>query len=244
MKRVLSSVVLCGFIFGLLGASVVAVRHAMADEIVRSINGRLVKLGRVQSQTGVATDGAAILQLEADAKLALRYAPGNGQYRDVLTRVHSTPRMLNASLTNAPGAVVIDLDGAYAAAKAAVVSQPSSAYAWTSLAFVSDQLMAQNRLPGGQAALEQALLRAAALGAFEPHVLRAVVDLGFANWDALSVASRQSVMQSVNHLAQRQPDDAISLSAHRGRLAEACMEKRLAARKECTISVNVIPISN
>ena len=234
MKHVLSSLV----VLVLMGASIIAVRHAIADEVVASINGRLFELGRVQAQTGVAPDEATIQQLAADAKSALRLAPGNGHYWNALARVHYTPR------TNASGAVVTDIDAAYIAAKAAVINQPSSGYAWGSLAFASDQLMVQNRLPGGQIALAQSLARAAALGAAEPQVLRNVVDLGFADWDQLSVPGRQSVMQSVNHLALHHADDAVALALRRGKLAEACMEKRLASQKACAILVNVNAISS
>ena len=104
--------------------------------------------------------------------------------------------------------------------------------------------MAQNRLPGGQVAMAQSLARAAALGAAEPQVLRTVVDLGFANWDQLSVLGRQSVMQAVNHLALHHADDTVALALRRGKLAEACVEKRLASQKACTILVNVNVISS
>ena len=228
MKHVLSSLV----VLVLMGASIIAVRHAIADEVVANINGRLFELGRVQAQTGVAPDEATIQQLAADAKFALRLAPGNGQYWNALSRVHYTPR------TSASGAVVTDIDAAYVAAKAAVINQPSSGFAWAGLAFASDQLMAQNRLPGGQVMLAQALARAAAVGAAEPQVLRAVVDLGFANWDQLSVPSRQVVMQSVHHLALHHADDVVALAWRRGKLAEACLENRLAPQKACTILVH------
>lgn len=234
MKRVLSSLV----VVALVGASVVAVRQALADELVASTNGRLFELAGQSVRTGLAASESAVKQLEKDTRFALSLAPGNGQYWNTLARVHFTSR------TDLLGAVVTDLDAAYAAAKASVVAQPSSAYGWASLAFASDQLMAQNRLPGGQAALEQTLSRAAALGAREPYVLRTVVDLGLANWDSLSAVSRQSVMRSIDHLAQRQPDDTIALARRRGRLAEACSEKRLASRKECTISLNTVAISS
>ena len=234
MKRVLSSLV----VLVLVGASVVAVRHALANELVASINGRLFELAGQSVKTGLAASESAVQHLDADAQSALALAPSNGQYWNTLARLHFTPR------TNLSGAVVTDLDAAYVAAKASVVTQPSSAYAWASLAFASDQLMAQNRLPGGQAALEQSLSRAAALGAREPYVLRSVVDLGLANWDSLSAVSRQSVMRSIDHLAQRQPDDVIALARHRGRLAEVCSEKRLTSRKECTIPVNAIAVSS
>ncbi len=217
----------------LTAAGVVSVAHAVADETVADINGKLFELGREHAGTGLAVSEPVVKQLEANARAALKWAPQNGQYLEALARVQYLPRMTSN------GVVVSDIDGAYQTARSAVVAQPSSAYAWGSLAFASDRLMAESRLPGGQAALERAILRAATLGAYEPYVLRGVIDIGLANWITLSADAKRSVMQSVRHLALRQADDVIALAKNRGRLSVVCAEKRLVGRKECTISANV-----
>lgn len=102
-----------------MGASAIAVRHAVADEAVADLNSSLFELSRVLAQTGVAADEVAIQQLAADAKSALRLAPGNGQYWNALARVHYTPR------TNASGAVVTDLDAAMLPQKRPLSTSPA-----------------------------------------------------------------------------------------------------------------------
>ena len=213
---------------GLVGASALAVAHGLADEIVGDINGQLYELSRNQARTGAVATAAAVAELTAEANTAIKLAPGNALYWDVLARVDYFPR------STATGAVVTDHEGAYAAAKAAVVRQPSSAYTWASFAYASDQLLTRGMLPGGQAALEQALNRATTLGGREPHVLRIVVDMGLANWDTIGAATRSSVQSAMRNLAVHHPADIIAIAANRGRLAQACETKRLATQKTCT----------
>ena len=64
--RSLALVVSLAVVCGLIGASVVAVRHAIADETIASVDARLVELQRTQAKVGIAADEATIKQLAAD----------------------------------------------------------------------------------------------------------------------------------------------------------------------------------
>ncbi len=211
----------------LAAASVATIRHAVADETVSGINSKLYEAGKAQANLGLNIDDTVWKYLQAEARFAVRQAPQNGHYWGALARVYYLPRSVGQT------AVSPDYMAAYEAHRHAVVAQPSSGYAWSALAYASDHLFAQNQLPGGKAALEQALVRAAALGAREPQVLRGVVDLGLANWPVLGAATKQDVQRAVNHLALRHSGDVLFIANQRGALPIVCAEQALALQKVC-----------
>ncbi len=208
-------------------ASVVTIRHALADETVSAINGKLYEAGKVRVNTGVNIDDTIWQYLEAEAKFAARLAPQNAQVWDAVARVNYSPRSIGRT------AVSPDYLAAYLALRHAVVAQPSSGYVWSAFAYASDHLYAQNQLPGGKAALEQALTRAAVLAAREPHVLRRVVDLGLANWPVLADATRQDVLRAVKHLVARNAGDVLAIAHQRGALPVVCAEPALTRQQVC-----------
>jgi hypothetical protein len=223
MKLLLPLVV----VFALAAAAVVSVRHAVADQMISSVNSQLYEAGKVRAATGLEIADSTWNALEADAKQAIRLAPSNGHYWNTLARIYYQPRSIGASPASP------DYAAAYRASTSAVVVQPGSGYLWSSLSFASDQLFVQNQLPGGNAALEQSISRAAVLGAREPAVLSVVVDLGLANWPTLGIATKQDVLAAVRHLALRHKDDVTAIAARRGALPTVCGEFAAVGEEVC-----------
>ena len=215
-------------ILALSAASVVSVRHAIADETIAAVNGTLYDADKTRAPTGATLDDANWKSIEAEATSAVSLAPQNGHYWNALARVYYQPRSVSGA------AIGPDYSAAYRASRATVVAQPTSGYAWSSLTYASDHLFAQNQLPGGRAALEQAISRAAVLGARETPVLGTVVDLGLANWPVLETSTKQDVLRAVRHLAQRNKEDVLAIAYRRGALPIVCHEAVMMSHQSCT----------
>jgi hypothetical protein len=217
-----------GFVLlALAAASVVSIRYAIADELVSAVNGELFKADTARAATGLNMSDETWQVLLAEAQSAVQLAPRNGHHWNALARVRYLPRMVGEA------AVSPDYVAIYQAYREAVLAQPSSAYAWSGLAYASDHLFTQNRLPGGKAALEQAIERTRILGQREPHALRTVVDLGLANWPLLTPATKQLVLGAVKHLAQRHRDEVVAIAGRRGALLTVCAEPAMLVHQGC-----------
>ncbi|MBC7621987.1 MAG: hypothetical protein H7232_01210 [Aeromicrobium sp.] len=214
-------------ILALAAAAVVSVRHAVADETIAAVNGILYDADKTRAATGATLDYASWKSIEAEATLAVSLAPQNGHYWNALARVYYQPRSVSGA------AIGPDYSAAYRASRASVVAQPTSGYAWASLAYASDHLFAQNLLPGGKAALEQAISRAAVLGARETPVLGTAIDLGLANWPVLETSTQQDVLRAVRHLAQRHKEDVLAIAYRRGAVPTVCTEPAMTSHRIC-----------
>ncbi|MCA3018609.1 MAG: hypothetical protein ING66_16450 [Rhodocyclaceae bacterium] len=214
-------------LLSLAAASVASVRLAIADESVSDINGRLYEADKMRAETGMSSTDTAWQALLAKAQSAVHFAPHNGHYWNALARVQYLPRMMGEA------AVSPDYAAIYQAYREAVLAQPSSAYAWSGLAYASDYLLAQNQLPGGKAALEKAIERTIFLGQREPHALRTGVDLGLANWPLLVPATKQMILGAVKRLAQHHLGDVAAIAERRGALPTVCVEAAMLAHQAC-----------
>jgi hypothetical protein len=211
----------------LAAAAVVSVRHALADETAAGVNQALYEAHKTFAATGTTLVDAAWKNLQSEAETATRLAPHNGYCWHALARVYAQPRM--------NGAVPVSPDdaAAFAATTRAVVAQPSSGYAWSSMVAAADRLFAQNQLAGGKAALEQAIGRTTLLAAREPQALATVVDLGLANWPVLEVAAKADVLAAVKQLAQRHAEVVLAIADRRGGMPVVCEEPRLSMHRLC-----------
>jgi len=195
-------------LLSLAAASVASVRLAIADESVSDINGRLYEADKMRAETGMSSTDTAWQALLAKAQSAVHLMMGEA-------------------------AVSPDYAAIYQAYREAVLAQPSSAYAWSGLAYASDYLLAQNQLPGGKAALEKAIERTIFLGQREPHALRTGVDLGLANWPLLVPATKQMILGAVKRLAQHHLGDVAAMAERRGALPTVCVEAAMLAHQAC-----------
>lgn len=217
----------------LAGASAWSVAHAVADETVADVSRELFEIERSARSQGAVPTQEAISRLENEVARANALAPYNGYYWDANARVRFTPR-LQGAVTQA------DMPGAYRATQRGVVVQPSSGYQWGSLLYAADQLNQSGILPGDMAALEQSLQQAARLASREPHVLKNVLDVGFANWDRLSPASQASVKTAIDHLAAREPDNTLLIAIRRGQVAVVCEDRKLTTHRACVAARQVV----
>jgi hypothetical protein len=223
-------------LLALAAGLVMSVRFTIAHETVSGVNSKLYEANKVLSASGVNLADSSWRGLEAQAERAVRIAPHNGYYWNALARVYYVPRTVGGT------AISPNYLAAYQAARKAVVALPSSGYAWLSLAYASDHLFAQNQLPGGKAAMEQAITRTLILGSHEPQLLGGVIDLGLANWPNLGAAAKQDVLRAVAHLSQQNKGDVMAIADRRGALPMVCAEKILASHRVCMDLSNTLPL--
>jgi hypothetical protein len=227
----------------LMSASVWTISHAVADEMAAHVNGEVNALARERFSSGLVPSAARIAPLEADLKLVKQLAPANGMHQASLMRLYLTPQQVSV------GVDVVRYDQAFNAAGAFAVRQPASGYAWASVLNTLDAVHAQGLLAGGMPLVERGLGNAFRYGQHERNVLITVLDVGFANYPALTIESQRSLSTAIHHLALRHPDDVFALAAKRGMVDSVCAESRMVKLPACKSHIakknaQLIPPSN
>lgn len=211
----------------LTAASAWTVAHAIADETVELVNGQLNQLNIERFNTGIAPSSERMAALEAQLVQATKFAPANGYHQGALVRLALVPQR------QASGVDITQTKLALSAASQFVVNQPSSGYAWASLAATADTLHAQGLLTKGLPFIERALNNAFRYGQYERSVLTTVLDIGFANIASLSPATLQNIKVATHNLSLHTPDDVMTLAVKRGSLLTVCKEARLIKHALC-----------
>ncbi len=109
----------------------------------------------------------------------------------------------------------------------AVALRPVSAFTWMELA------QAKYRAGQVDALFYRALANAVRLGPNEPPLQLAVADLGFALWDEMPAALRESVRSVMLVTVRRQGDAFLGVAERRGRLEIACGMGKLGNMAAC-----------
>jgi hypothetical protein len=208
-------------------ASLWTIAHAIADETVEHVNGELNQLNIERFNTGITPSSERMAALEAQLLQATKLAPANGYHQGALVRLALVPQR------QASGVDVIQSRLALSAASQFVVNQPSSGYAWASLAATADTIHAQGLLAEGLPLIERALNNAFRYGQHERSVLITVLDIGFANLASLSSTTTRNIMAAIHNLSLHTPDDVMTLAVKRGNLALVCKEARLVKHALC-----------
>ncbi len=208
-------------------ASAWTIAHAVADETVEHVNGQLNQLNTERFNTGVTPSSESVAALESKLLQATKLAPNNGYHQSALVRLALVPQR------QASGAEITKSTLAMSAASQFVVNQPSSGYAWASLAATSDTVHAQGLLPEGLPFVERALNNAYRYGQHERNVLITVLDIGFANFASLAPATVSNIAAATHNLSLHTPDDVMTLAVKRGNLALVCKEPRLVKQALC-----------
>lgn len=211
----------------LTAASAWTLAHTIADETVEHVNGQLNQLNLERFNTGQSPSSERIAALEAKLLQATTLAPSNGFYQGALVRLALVPQRQASGVDFAQSKLALT------AASQFVVNQPSSGYAWASLAAAVDAIHAQGLLPEGLPFIERALNNAYRYGQHERSVLITILDIGFANSALVSPATTRNIMASIHNLSLHTPDDVMTLAVKRGSLDLVCKEARLVKQALC-----------
>lgn len=119
---------------------------------------------------------------------AVRLAPLNPDYRDVLARVYAS-----RYLSTPAGAAIAQpyLEEAAELSRQAIRLRPAWPYTYVALA----QFLARMGRTGQE--FEDSLRQALRYGPWEPDILTAIIDMGLLNWDRLPASSRELVLQTI-----------------------------------------------
>lgn len=189
-------------VIGLLAlAAAEARRSAQADELSRSALSQLQWWEQDRFVPGPAERDAVAQRLEE----ALTLAPDNAE----IWEGRGLMELNHGFASAAPSHAVRDFGES-------IAWRPTSPYTWANLA----QARARAGAPREQ--VEAAMLTALDLGAAEPEVQLAAIDLGLAEWPRLAPRVRERVAHALARMMQRNPYKTLPVVHARGHLELAC----------------------
>ncbi|HEX4331487.1 MAG TPA: hypothetical protein VH040_05090 [Usitatibacter sp.] len=154
-----------------------------------------------------------------------RFVPGPGERDAVAQRLDEAARLAPDNAETWEGLGLLELNhgtGSEAPARAvhdfgeSIAWRPTSPYTWANLA----QARALAGAPREQ--VEAAMLTALDVGAAEPEVQLAVIDLGLAQWPRLAPGMRERVAHALDRMMRRNPYKTLPVVLARDHLELAC----------------------
>ena len=214
-------------ILALAAASVVSVRHAVADSILDDVVAGFRAAWAESVASGEPIKGYFLTANIERLKFASGLAPARAAFFEVMGSHYLTPALQNGVVSTNPLA-------AHAVQRETVSRLPTFPYVWADLLSSADLIATSD--PSTRPNVVFALQQATKLGPWEREVSMVVVDVGLANWEQCDAATKSLVRQAVSRLAFRYPEDVMTLAAKRGNVSVVCGDQQLRGRKECESS--------